>query len=261
MQRFHTAYTVWFNRRHNRSGHLFEGRYGASVVAEDAYILKLSRYVHLNPVYVSANDDKPLRERIRILRAYAWSSYRGYAGLGQRVGFVTHEPILAMMAKRRKNAASVYRDFVEAGIRDIDAAFLGAKSRSRFCIGSDDHHDQVAAKYEQMAEGYTHQEDISFQEIATDYSEDAVLEAVSEVFGVDRAELLVRRHDSWLRPLSSRALQVYAGLSQRQIAQALSIGSGAAVSKQLRLLDAALLKEKRVRSWWDEISKCIERGD
>jgi len=80
MQRFHTAYTVWFNRRHQRSGHLFEGRFGASLVTEDEYILKLSRYVHLNPVFVSAYAEKTRRERLLHLRSYAWSSYPSYAG-------------------------------------------------------------------------------------------------------------------------------------------------------------------------------------
>jgi putative transposase len=45
------AYTVYFNRRHRRSGHLFQGRFKSFVVqGEDGYLLTLSRYVHLNPV-------------------------------------------------------------------------------------------------------------------------------------------------------------------------------------------------------------------
>ena len=42
MQRFQTAYTVYYNLRHHRSGHLMQGRFGASIVNEDRYILKLS---------------------------------------------------------------------------------------------------------------------------------------------------------------------------------------------------------------------------
>ena len=55
MQRLQTAYTVYFNRRYNQSGHLFQGRFGSSVVDEDEYVLDLSRYVHLNPVFVGLN--------------------------------------------------------------------------------------------------------------------------------------------------------------------------------------------------------------
>ena len=52
MHRWQTAYTVYFNRRHRRVGHLVQGRYGAWLVERDAYLLRLSRYVHLNPVFV-----------------------------------------------------------------------------------------------------------------------------------------------------------------------------------------------------------------
>jgi len=144
MQRLQTAYTVWFNRKHQRSGHLFQGRYGASVVSEDEYILKLSRYVHLNPVFIGHHAEKSGRERIGILRSYAWSSYRSYVGLAKPLEFVTYKPVLAMMDTHQKQQASLYRRFVESGIRDIDAAFIDAKRRSRFCIGSAEYLEKVA---------------------------------------------------------------------------------------------------------------------
>src|SRR6266480_2644129 len=45
-----TSYSLWFNRRHRISGHVFQGRYKAFLVQEGGYLLGLSRYVHLNPV-------------------------------------------------------------------------------------------------------------------------------------------------------------------------------------------------------------------
>jgi len=53
-----------------------QGRFGATIVDEDEYILKLSRYVHLNPVYIKKVQALPIRERIELLRHYPWSSYR-----------------------------------------------------------------------------------------------------------------------------------------------------------------------------------------
>ena len=52
MQWLNVSYTVWFNRRHQRSGHLFEGRFKAILVEFDARGVELSRYVHLNPVRI-----------------------------------------------------------------------------------------------------------------------------------------------------------------------------------------------------------------
>jgi len=46
-----TSYSMYFNKRHNRTGPLFESRYKASRIDNEAYLLHISRYVHLNPRY------------------------------------------------------------------------------------------------------------------------------------------------------------------------------------------------------------------
>jgi putative transposase len=70
MQWFGATYTKRFNLRHNRSGHLFQGRFKNMLVQNDAYLLQLSHYIHRNPL------------RAGIVRRVAdckWSSYRAYA--------------------------------------------------------------------------------------------------------------------------------------------------------------------------------------
>jgi putative transposase len=49
MQNVSQRYTQWFNSRHNRCGHLFQGRYKAVLVDCDEYLLQLAAYIHLNP--------------------------------------------------------------------------------------------------------------------------------------------------------------------------------------------------------------------
>ena len=65
MQRFNSTYSQRFNRRHSRSGHVFQGRYKALLVASDAYGLALYRYILRNPL-----EAKLVRDPL----AYAWSS-------------------------------------------------------------------------------------------------------------------------------------------------------------------------------------------
>jgi len=75
------TYTVRFNRRHRRSGHLFQGRYKAQVVEADAYAQALVLYVHLNPVRPRHKTAAALpSERADELNRYRWSSHRVYAG-------------------------------------------------------------------------------------------------------------------------------------------------------------------------------------
>jgi REP element-mobilizing transposase RayT len=78
------TYTVRFNRRHRRSGHLFQGRFKAQVVEADEYAQWLVEYVHLNPVRPRRKGEAMRADQARQLDAYAWSSHRDYAGLRRK---------------------------------------------------------------------------------------------------------------------------------------------------------------------------------
>ncbi|GAI89337.1 unnamed protein product, partial [marine sediment metagenome] len=64
-----TGYAVTFNRRHKRSGHLFQNRYKSVVCEEDPYLLELIRYIHLNPLRASLVKD------LKELDKYPWSGH------------------------------------------------------------------------------------------------------------------------------------------------------------------------------------------
>lgn len=71
MHRLLTTYVLGFNARHERAGHLFQARYKSFLCLDDAYLISLIRYIHMNPVragLTSCPGD------------WAWSSYREYAG-------------------------------------------------------------------------------------------------------------------------------------------------------------------------------------
>jgi len=109
MRRLLTGYAVNFNRRHHRSGHLFQNRYKSIVCEEDPYLLELVRYIHLNPLRAG------LVEGMDGLDRYEWSGHSvlmgNYELPGQR-----REEVLAYFGKRLKPASRRYRDFVAEGI-------------------------------------------------------------------------------------------------------------------------------------------------
>jgi REP element-mobilizing transposase RayT len=70
MQWLGTAYTRRFNNRHGKTGHLFQGRYKAILVQDDAYVMQLSCYIHRNPLRAGI---------VKRLADYSWSSYPVYA--------------------------------------------------------------------------------------------------------------------------------------------------------------------------------------
>jgi len=103
-----TAYTVYFNKKHNRAGHLFQGRYKAILVEEDKYILALSRYVHLNPV---------LAGLVTRPEKYFWSSYRAYMKAGNPEPWLRTDLILGQLSTDLNMARKRYKEFVFEGIK------------------------------------------------------------------------------------------------------------------------------------------------
>lgn len=94
-----SSYTQYFNRRHRRVGHLFQGRYKALLVEEDAYALGLVRYIHENPVKAGVVG-RP--------EQYLWSSDRFYRR-GRGPEWVDVDRVLEMLGRRRSAAVRAYR--------------------------------------------------------------------------------------------------------------------------------------------------------
>jgi REP element-mobilizing transposase RayT len=116
MQRFNTAYTAYYNLRHSRAGHLYQGRFKAVVIEADEYLKELSRYLHLNPVRLKKYKDLTIEEKAKILKEYRWSSFVGYIGLRKRDEFVTYAAVLDYMGGDTKGGKKRYGDFVISGI-------------------------------------------------------------------------------------------------------------------------------------------------
>ncbi len=233
MQSLLTSYSVYYNRRHRRHGHLLDGRFKAKLVEGDEYLLALTRYVHLNPVKVGRIKHRPIEERIAYLRRYPWSTYQGYIGKRRRHDFVAYGPILAEMSGRRRGWPGKYREFVETGLAKDDTDFQMALKQSPRSIGGTEFRAWIDELYEKLAEGRGAPEDVLFRHVAEALGSQEVLDIVAEVMGVDRKEFYRRSRHSYLRAVAARCLIRYAGQTQRQVAALLAAGSGSAISKQL----------------------------
>ena len=109
MRQLNGHYTQMFNRRHQRVGHIFQGRYKAILVEKDRHLLSLCRYVVLNPVRAGLVN-KPQRWR--------WSSYRATAGEEKRPSFLTADWILSQFDRQRGKAVRKYKAFVLEGSKE-----------------------------------------------------------------------------------------------------------------------------------------------
>ncbi len=258
MQSLSTAYTVYYNLRHGRHGHLLDGRYKAKLVDGDDYLLALSRYVHLNPAQISRWKHKPIEERIKTLRAYRWSSFPGYIGTCKALDFVEYGPLLAEMSGKRREWPKRYREFVESGLAESDDDFKVALKESPRSIGGDGFRAWIDELYRKRLEKRARPEDVSFRRITEPLPPEDVLAVLADIFDVDVSEFGRRRHGSPLRAVASKLLMRYAGQSQRDVADLLNIGSGSAVCNQLNRLPAKLSKDRRLRRQVEEAEERLE---
>src|SRR5215204_4163289 len=120
MARLITAYTVYYNLRHHRVGHVTQGRYKAKLVEGNEYLLKLSRYVHLNPVCGKRWCAVSAEDRREALRGYAWSTYRSYAGLEPDWAFIDYAPLRTLV---EEGLETDYGAYVETGLARDDEEF------------------------------------------------------------------------------------------------------------------------------------------
>jgi hypothetical protein len=88
------TYTQYFNRQHQRVGHVFQGRFKAILVQKNAYLLELARYICLNPVQA---------QMVRSVKAWCWISYRATAGYEKNAACLTTECILAGITGQYEN--------------------------------------------------------------------------------------------------------------------------------------------------------------
>ncbi|BBL34147.1 hypothetical protein Nstercoris_00376 [Nitrosomonas stercoris] len=109
MRQLNGVYTQTSNRRHKRSGHLFQGRYKAILVDKNHYLLELSRYVVLNPLRA--------RNMVSRLEDWPWSSYLAMVGDTPKPEWLTTDWILSLFDKRKKIAQEQYRQFVLEGVQ------------------------------------------------------------------------------------------------------------------------------------------------
>lgn len=108
MRQLNGLYAQRFNQKHQRVGHLLQGRYQAILVDKENYLLELSRYIVLNPVRAGIVKDP---------KDYRWSSYQGTSGYKKIPGLFT-DWILSQFSKEKKKASIKYQAFILSGIEE-----------------------------------------------------------------------------------------------------------------------------------------------
>lgn len=120
------SYSHYFNQRHGKTGHLFEGRYKYKLIQTDRYSLALARYVHLNPVKagLAAKAEE-----------YPWSSAAQYMGL--RGGLADPDVVLSPLSDDKQAALVKYKAFMDEPSENLTGRNWGCFEKNRNMVLGD----------------------------------------------------------------------------------------------------------------------------
>ncbi len=209
MRRLNGVYTQAFNRRHDRDGHVLQGRYKSILVDKDGYLLELARYIVLNPVranMVKRTEDWP------------WSSYAATAGKTPAPDWLQADWIVKQFGENPAAARQAYRRFVRAG---VGGPSPWPELRGQIYLGG----EKFLARMEKLAterdrEGIPH-----IHRRPARPGPEAILTAVAKGFGIKAEEVRNRSHQPAFRAwvyLLRRA----ANLGLREVAEGAGVSCG-----------------------------------
>lgn len=233
MQWLQVSYTVWFNRRHRRAGHLFQGRYKAILVEAQTAAWELSRYVHLNPVRVrSLGLDKTaqqraragmgappqpqqVRERLEGLRRYRWSSYRAYTGLTAAPKWLTTQTVLRQGGGRSgAEWRRVYRRYAQDAVREGLPESPWERLEAQMLLGG----AEFVRRMKRRAQGDAREQpQLKRMRERPGFTE--IVSAVERIKG-EKWESFRDRQADWGRDVVLYLARRYGGLRLRELAQA-----------------------------------------
>ena len=116
LKRIGTSYAYYFNRKYKRVGHVFQDRYRSESVEDDAYLLGVIRYVHLNPEKAGIGSTE----------SYPWSSYNEYFIESPKL--IAADEVLSIFSKDRKKAIGDFKKFHQ---EESEGLFLDLNEKKR----------------------------------------------------------------------------------------------------------------------------------
>jgi putative transposase len=247
MRRFNITYTSYFNRSHNRVGHLFQGRYRSILVEKESYLSELSRYIHLNPVRTKEKESKPPEEKWDYLVNYTWSSLKGYLAKKNKEPFLEYSLVLADFGGDDSPGRRAYRKRIKEDLSD--KLEIKKKVVGQAILGEDHFIKWVK---ETLDPKRRDRECPGLNELKRYKAVEEVLEILSQETGKTIEEVRVKRHP--LRPVFMDLLYRAGGLTGIEIGKIFGVDYST-VSQTRKRLALRMEKDQVLRKEVDRIEK------
>ena len=246
MHRLNTAYSMYFRYKNARPGHCFETRYHGKLAGGDDYLLRLTRYIHLNPVKVKRMAKAGVVEKRLELERFRWSSYRGYAGLGPEEERVNYRWLGLMGRRTRSGEQQAYKRYVDGFLGAVDGKLKEAMGASGYAIGDEEFREEMedglkGARLRKGCEG-----DIMWPK-GKPVEVGRVEREVADAFGVKVEDL--HYHGHRLGEVKAVAVELccqLTGKTQRELAEYFGYRSDSSIGKQRKRLASATRVDARL---------------
>lgn len=262
VQWLNTGYSIWWNNRHQRVGHVFQGRFKSILVEEGQRLLELSLYLHFNPVAVEelglgkarraaaargldTADAALLEKRLQTLRSWRWSSYRALAGYDAAPEWLSCGEVWS----RAGGTPGAYRALAETRLAALGGAVWGDLHKG-IILGSPVFAEQAAATL------LVHREHAHAPARPAGPAWPEVVAWVEQYLGLPWRELCARRR-SWGRVLAWWAGRRWAGCSLRALGEASGGVDYATVAKALERFPAYADRHPEAGQARDEITAWV----
>ena len=210
MRHFNITFTGRFNRRHNRVGHLYQGRYKSILVEKETYLSSLSRYIHLNPIRVKNIEKMKAKEKIDYLINYVWSSLPGYVDKGKREDMIEYSLSLADYGGDTAKGRGAYLKQLIAEIGE--GLQLKKEVVGQSILGGEDF---ILWAKETYLEGKEVREQPSGSEIRRYMQKESILSEIEKVTGKNLEALIKEKGD--MRRLVMDLLYRFGGLKGPEV--------------------------------------------
>jgi len=270
MQWLNVSYSIWHNRRHDRVGPLFQGRFKSVPVEGGRWVYTLSQYVHLNPVRVKwlgldkrgrrreglglskAASTAEAAERLAVLRAHRWSTYGCYAGYGQAPEWLRMDVILARTgASGAGDQKAAYRKALEDYVRGGYEESWSERLRNRLAVGADVFIQRVKQSVGVMGREWP-QKRILRRRVGFD----EVVKAVEKVKG-EPWQAFVDRQGDWGRDMVFHLCRQATGMTLRELGEAAGGLDYAAVSVAIRRMGQRLREDSALQDVKNRVAKML----
>ncbi len=225
MQHINSAYTMYFNIKRQRAGHLLQGRYKAILVEVDEYAKELSRYIHYNPVRAKILDDP---------NEYEWSSCRYFTIERKAPEWLQLDFILGYFGENRSEAMQRYQRFLGS----VDGGDLISPLKQRLhsvILGSQEFVDDIKKQYLKHRGPDRNLPELNDK--PTKIGIEEISKAVDRVIDTDKK--LARQVKLYL-------CHRYTGLSLMEIGQCYGIGESG-VSQASRRIQTRMDKDRKLK--------------